>query len=159
VLPIHGGIEGSATFRALLNLILPALQSYAVLVGLLVPAFVRVHGTPAFAQQVRVSFLSYLASAVAYWIALGLWHGPLMIWLYHGRYTVDGPVLWLVGVIPIAAAALAVMTSALRASGRPDHIFRAALAATFVALTLGVFLIARWGLVGAVSTLLICYSV
>jgi O-antigen/teichoic acid export membrane protein len=159
VLPMRSGIESSAALRALMNLTMPAVQSYAVLIGLLVPALVKVRHTPAFTRHVRICLTVYIATAVGYWVALGVSHLFVVRWFYGEKYLANASLLWIVGAIPIAAAALAVLTSALQASERPDHVFRACLYATLATFTIGVGLIGLWGLRGAAAALVLSYVV
>jgi O-antigen/teichoic acid export membrane protein len=153
VLPLRAGLESSAALRALMNLIMPAALSYTVLGGLLIPVLVRVRDTPAFARHVRVCLTVFVATAVLYWVALGALHHEVVGWLYGGKYLADASRLWIIGAIPIALAVLAVLTCALQASERPDHLFRASLYAILFTFTIGVWLIGRWGLTGAAAAL------
>jgi O-antigen/teichoic acid export membrane protein len=159
VLPMSHGIASGAALRALMNLIMPATQSYTALLGLLVPVLVRVRHTPGFTRHVRVCLIVSITTAVAYWLALGVSHRFVVAWLYDGKYVADAWLLWIIGAVPIASAALVVLTSALQASERPDYIFRASVYASLIAATIGVGLIGRWGLTGAAAALVLSYTV
>lgn len=150
VLPLGAGrLENTAALKALMNLVMPVLHAYQPMLVLMVPALVRSRGTPAFGRTVRVMLLLTTLCSGAYWLLLGLYDRPLVAWLYKGQYAADAPLLWVVGLLAITGAVVAVLGSALRALERSKHIFAAYATSTLVTVTAGIVLMERWGVKGA----------
>jgi O-antigen/teichoic acid export membrane protein len=150
VLPLTVGIVGTATMKALINLILPVLHTYLPLSILLVPALVRAPSRHAFKTTVSIASFVAILCSTAYWLLLGTLHQPLVSWIYNGRYVADAGLLWILGIVPISGAVVAVAGGALRALERPNLLFRAYAISTAVSATLGLGLLFTSGLRGAV---------
>jgi O-antigen/teichoic acid export membrane protein len=156
LLPIFGGLEAGAAFKALMNPIMPMLQAIWALAILLLPILVRARdegGTsgdgPRFSSRVRLALVPFVLGPVLYWLALGLFHHQLVDWLYGGRYTEQAALLWLLGLSPIVAAVKQVMGQSLKALERPDRLFWAYAFSAVLTLTLGAGFVYLWGVVGA----------
>ncbi|HET7551497.1 MAG TPA: hypothetical protein VFK04_09405 [Gemmatimonadaceae bacterium] len=143
------GLAGSAAFKAMLNLVMPLLQSLSALAILLLPTLVRVRGRPAFRKLSLFALALFVGGAVAYWLALGAFAEPLVHLLYKGRYHDTAELLWVIGLLPISAAVVAVLSTMLRAIERPDQIFWAYVVSAIVTATVGIAALAYWGLLGA----------
>jgi O-antigen/teichoic acid export membrane protein len=161
VLPMWGGLAAGASFKALMNLIMPMLQAVWALSILLLPTLVQARdkGHDKLNSSVRLALLPFVIGPALYWLLLGLFHQPLVSWLYGGRYTEDAVLLWLLGLSPIVASLKQVMGQSLRALERPDWLFLAYTVSAIVALTLGTVLVYLWGIVGAGISLVICQGV
>jgi O-antigen/teichoic acid export membrane protein len=151
VLPVQGGLEGTAALRAMLNFMMPVLHAYQPLFVLLIPALVRQKNTPGFGRSLRVMTALMVACSTVYWLLLGLLNEPIVAWLYKGRYVEYAHLLWIVGLVPITGAVVAVLGSALRALERPNHVFLAYLVSAAVAVTVGMLLTVTWGVTGAAA--------
>jgi O-antigen/teichoic acid export membrane protein len=149
LLPAWGGLEATAAFKALMNLIMPILHANTALSALLVPTLVRARRGGAFGRFVCLALALSTVGSALYLVLLGLFHHQLITWLYAGRYREHANVLWLLGFSLFITGAVNVLGAALRALERPDQVFWAYLVTTAVALTLGVGCIAAWGVVGA----------
>ncbi|HWG53358.1 MAG TPA: hypothetical protein VN677_08670 [Gemmatimonadaceae bacterium] len=143
------GLAGSAAFKAMLNLVMPILQSLTALAILLLPALVRVRGRPAFRKLLLFSLALFVGGALLYWILLGAFAEPLVGLLYKGRYGDTARLLWVIGLLPVSAAVVAVLSTVLRAVERPDQIFWAYVASALAATTAGIWALAHFGLLGA----------
>jgi O-antigen/teichoic acid export membrane protein len=143
------GLAGSAAFKAMLNLVMPLLQSLTALAILLLPTLVRVRGRPAFRKLSLFALALFVGGSVAYWLALGAFAEPLVHLLYKGRYHDTAELLWVIGLLPISAAVVAVLSTMLRAIERPDQIFWAYVVSAIVTATVGIAALARWDLMGA----------
>lgn len=143
------GLAGSAAFKAMLNLVMPILQSLSALAILLLPAMVRVRGRPAFRKLLWFALALFAGGAVAYWLLLGAFAEPLVRLLYKGRYANTAELLWVIGLLPVSAAVVAVLSSVLRAVERPDQIFWAYVASAVVTVSGGIWALSRWALLGA----------
>lgn len=154
LLPTNGGLAASASLKALMNLILPVLHGIAALATLLLPSLVRVRGTTAFRTTLVTAIVLLTSGAALYWIVVATFAHPLLLLLYKGRYTYPAGLLWMLGALPVAAAFAAVLGAAVRAMERPSDAFLASLGAAAVAATLGPWLVAQRGVVGAVIGLI-----
>jgi O-antigen/teichoic acid export membrane protein len=150
VLPVTVGIVGTASMKALINLILPVLHTYLPLSILLVPALVRAPSRHAFTTTVWMASVVAILCSTAYWLLLGTLHQPLVSWIYNGRYLADAGLLWILGLVPISGAVVAVAGGALRALERPNLLFKAYAISTAISATIGLGLLFAAGLRGAV---------
>jgi len=156
LLPIFGGLEAGASFKALMNLIMPMLQAIWALAILLLPVLVRARdegdtsgGRTRFGTRVRLALVPFALGPILYWLVLGLFHQQLVDWLYGGQYTEHAALLWLLGLSPIVAAVKQVMGQSLKALQRPDQLFWAFAFSAVLTLTLGTGFVYLWGVVGA----------
>lgn len=143
------GLAGSAAFKAMLNLVMPLLQSLTALAILLLPTLVRVRGRPAFRKLSLFALALFVGGAMVYWLALGAFAEPLVHLLYKGRYHDTAELLWVIGLLPVSAAVVAVLSTMLRALERPDQIFWAYVVSAIVTGTVGIAALAHWGIFGA----------
>jgi O-antigen/teichoic acid export membrane protein len=161
VLPVWGGLAAGASFKALMNLVMPMLQAVWALSILLLPTLVwaRDEGRAKLNSRIRLALVPFVVGPAIYWLLLGLLHQPLVSWLYDGQYTQGAAVLWILGLSPIVASVKQVLSQSLRALERPDWLFLAYTVSAIVALTLGTGLVYLWGIVGAGIGLVICQGV
>lgn len=155
VLPIFGDLEAAAALKALMNLIMPVLHANVALAVLLVPTLVQARSSGGFKQLLQLSAGLRFSASALYLVLLILFHRPLITWLYGGKYMEYANLVWLVGLIPLAAALAGLMAAALRAYERPDRMFWAYLLSALVALTAGMGFLVVWGVAGAVAAVLI----
>lgn len=155
VLPAWGGVAASGALKALMNMVMPALQAYAALSTLLTGALTRARGTPEFGHLVKVGLGLFIVAAVLYWAVLGAARDSILSLFYDGQYAEYADLLWALGLLPIAAAALAILTAGLRALLRPDLIFWAYVWTTVSTISVGLAAVALWSIDGAVAGLLI----
>lgn len=155
VLPLWGGLESTAALRALMNLIVPATHFYDALSVLLLPLLVQARGGAKFKQLTRLALVLFASGAALLWLLLGLFHYPLVTWLYGGQYAEYSYLLWLLGFLPFFFGMLSVLGAALRALERPEHVFVAYALSAVMTLTLGLGLLYTWGIVGAAAGFLI----
>lgn len=155
LLPVWGGLEASAALRALMNLIMPVLQTYAALSVLLLPTLVRLRGRPGFVRLTRLSFALFVSGSTLYWLVLGLFHRPLIDWMYGGRYTEYTDIIWLLALAPIIFGVAEVQSTILRALEKVNLVFWASLVSTVVALTAGLGAVYAMGVFGAAVWLLL----
>ena len=149
VVPAWGGLAAAGTLKALANTILPISHAQASVAAVLVPALVEARRTGSFGRVLRRAVALFALACAAYWLALGALHRPLVHALYGGRYDASSHLLWIFGAIPLAGGLGDVLGSAVRALERPDVLFRAHLVAAALALTVGVWCVAAWGVAGA----------
>jgi len=157
ILPIWGGLAAGASFKALMNLMMPMLQGISALSILLLPVLVRARarGRSRFDSQVRLALIPFVLGPTLCWVMLGLLSNPLVSLLYGGRYTEHSGLLWLIGFSAVCSAVTLVVGHALRALERPDQLFQAFAASAAAACILGIGFVYLWGLPGAATSFLI----
>jgi O-antigen/teichoic acid export membrane protein len=96
----------------------------------------------------------FVLSSILYWLFLGLFHGPIIAWLYGGQYEESANLLWFLGLLPVCAGVGAVLGAALRAFERPDRAFWAYVFSALVSM-LGLVMVFTWGVAGAAAGLLV----
>lgn len=158
LLPIWGGLEATAALRALMNLIMPVLQTYTAITVLLLPTLVQAQGQARFWRATRWTFVLFISGSTLYWGALGLFHRSLMDWLYNGQYAEYAGLIWILALVPIIAGVAEVQSTILRALEKVDLVFWASVASTVVALTAGVGALFVLGVAGAAVWLLLSYT-
>jgi O-antigen/teichoic acid export membrane protein len=157
LLPLWGGLEASASLKALSNFVMPASMAIAALSTLLLPSLTQARGEARFGTLVRYNTVLFVLGSLVYWLFLSLFDDSLVAWLYGGQYREDAQLLWILGLIPLAISVSSVLGAALRAFERPDQVFWAYAFSTILGLTLGVTLMIAWGVVGA-AVGLVAYS-
>jgi O-antigen/teichoic acid export membrane protein len=159
VLPVWGGLQDTAQLMAMFNLLMPAIQALTALGIVLVPTLVKERYHTALPALIRQLLLWLALGSSAYWLAISL-GGPWMVrQLYGGKYLEATRILWIIGLVPISTAIVAVLGAALRAMEKPDKVFWAYVASSVATVTIGSMLIARWGLIGAAIGLAMSYAV
>jgi O-antigen/teichoic acid export membrane protein len=155
LLPIWGGLEASATFRALMNPITPLLQANTALSTFLLPSLVRTRGQVGFKRLLRFALAVTLFCSCAYWIFLGMLNHQFVEWLYGGRYEEYSHLLWVAGLLPVLQTVGLVFSAALRAIERPNKVFWADALSAVVAMTVGLAFLIAWDLFGALIGILV----
>ncbi len=158
VVPLLVGLDANGALNAMIVLIMPAAQTNSALTFLLVPAFTRVREGGGAVHLIWQTFVVLVTAGAVYALLIGRFGRALMDLLYQGHYTQYGNFAWLVGLMALPLAAIAVLGSALRAYERPDRVFRAYLISTGVTCVFGIPAVAIWGLLGAILGLLAGYS-
>ena len=148
VLPLWGGLAASGQLKALMTLVMPAVQAQNAVSNLLIPLLVRARGDARFGRILTTAVLAFASFSIGYWLLLGFVHAPFVHWLYAGRYDGIAALLWLFGALPLFSGIGEALSDALRALVRPDRIFWAAIASTTTTVALGVTAAARWGVGG-----------
>lgn len=159
LLPAIAGLEAAGALKALLNLVMPIQQSFAALATILIPILVTTRGKPGYMNLVYSTLLLLGSSAVLYWCLLFWFTRPLMSWFYNGVYDSNADLLLILGSLPVAASAVTVFGSSLRALERPDCVFSVYAISAIVSVSFGLSLTAVWGLFGAVVSIVFSYVI
>lgn len=159
VLPLFVGLEQCAGLRAISNLILPYVLLCTALGTILIPELVKAQGRQNFENLIRKYSILLVGGGFLYWLGIGLGSKPLIALLYNGLYVEYSSLLWILGGLPVFTAIIAVFGAVHRARQRPAYIFWSYVSSTTIAITLGIGLIAQWGIHGAVSALIVSYAI
>lgn len=157
LLPVWFGLEAAGALSALVSLTMPAIHAEIALSLLVLPALAQRRDQASFGSLAGGSMALLAGGAAAQWLLLGLLHRPLARWIYAGRYDAESSSLWILGLIPVAFAVIAVRGAALRALEQPRRVFAAHLVAAATAIVVGPLLVKGGGLVGAASGYLLSY--
>lgn len=153
VLPVWFGLKAAGVLKALMNLANPANHSLMAFGLLALPMLVQLRdrgGIGLVKRTVRRIAVLFLMGSVAYLFVLWFFRVQLIGLLYGGKYLeYSGLPVLLVGLAPFVMAGVVALGSALRACERPDRIFWSYLTGSIAAVTVGIWLAARLGLVGA----------
>lgn len=159
VLPAWFGLGAAGALKALMNLAMPARHSLIAVGALVTPLLIQHRGrggVSVMRRTVRRVAVLFLGGAAVYFVVLWLFRVQLIRLLYGGKYLeYSGLPVLLVGLVPLATACVVIFGSALRAYVRPDRIFWGNLAGSFLTVSVGLWLVASWGLAGAISGYLI----
>jgi O-antigen/teichoic acid export membrane protein len=160
LLPMFAGLNAAGELKAVSNLIMPILLFNDALVTLLLPALST-------AARVKVMFNRVLAASLAGFAGFAVLYGailtefriPILNYLYGHAYTHTAVVVPIVALVPVSSACSAVLGAALRAQERPQLVFWTYVASTIGTVTIGIWGMARWGLVGATVGILLSSTI
>jgi O-antigen/teichoic acid export membrane protein len=149
ILPAFHGLEAAAHFKAIMNLLMPILHVNGALGQLLVPGMVRAEAQGKLLPFALANLAVLTTLATLYWLLLIALGPQIMEWMYEGKYLHDaGWFIWL-GLVPVLAAMVVVMSSVLRALERPDAAARAYILISVFSSTVGIYLLSKHGIHGA----------
>ena len=158
ILPVFHGLEAAAHFKALMNLLMPILHFNGALGQLLIPTMVRASSPNKLRRIALANLTAHTAFALVYWLLLVASGSKLMGWMYGDKYLEDSHWIFWLGLVPVLATVIAVMSSTLRAMERPKEVAQIhGLLALFAALG-GVPSARGFCLGGAVLTILLTYE-
>jgi O-antigen/teichoic acid export membrane protein len=156
LLPAFVGLSATGAFKAFLNLVMPATHAIAALSLLLLPMLSRETEREPFQRQMVRALAVFLAGCTLYGLIAGIFWHPILRLLYgsgyvsYTRYLGTPQLVWLIAFLPVGAACVSVLGSALRAVERPDRVFGAYIFSGIVGTLLGIATVARLGLEGAI---------
>ncbi|MZP28782.1 hypothetical protein GTO91_03545 [Heliobacterium undosum] len=160
MLGFWAGAEAAGALQAMMNFILPMMQTVTAASTLMLPALSRDFGEGKLAQ-LRSKGLSMMllltAAGIAYMLLLWTFSDFLVGLVYRGRYAEYVRLVPVVGFVPVITAAAAAYSIILRAIHRPElHFVTNAFQAAAGLLT-SLFLISRWGVAGAAYSIVMTY--
>jgi len=158
ILPAIVGLSGVAVLRALMNLALPAQHTIAALSILILPVFSKTvyeRGISGMASKAKMFLIFFLVMSCIYFAALCAFNRGILVALYANQYIEFAHMVPLIGLLPILASIIVVLSNMLRAMQRPDKILWCYAASSAVALTFGITLASIIGVRGAVIGLIL----
>lgn len=151
-------LDATAELRAAMTLIMPASAALSAIGILLVPTLVRLRSRADFRRTVIAGMAVLTFLATVYWLILGNFGQPILLWLYGERYIEIGPLMWIFGLVPVFTGSVTVLGPALRALERPDLVFRAHALSSVATVTIGFALMTIYGLQGAAVGMVAAYA-
>ncbi len=152
------GLAATGTLKALLNLAMPVTQSCAALSLLVLPHTAQVahaEGLAGAKRQAASVALLFTAGAVLYWTVILLFRGPLIAFLYTGRYDDTTSYLPWLALASIVSGAIVGPVSALRALQKPSTVCLTFFIASLAGLCVGIPATSAYGVSGAIAGILV----
>ena len=134
------------------------IQTNLALANVLLPGLAGIDDTTRFLRYRKLFVGTVGAGCVLYLVLVGSLSEPLIRLLYGGRYVEHARLLWLIGLIPLVSWLALAERSAHKAINRPDVVFRASVVGSIVAIGPGVFLTYRYGIIGAILSIIVAYA-
>jgi len=156
-LALWGGLEASAAYKALINLVLPILHVVTASGAVMLPILVEKRGLKEFRRLILYFSFPYILGPLLYFIFIRVFGDSMIHILYNGKYIEYVNLLWLIGIIPIVFAMVNLSVIVLQALELPHIIFRAHLISSVIVFTLGLLIVKVWGVYGAMVGWLIAY--
>jgi len=154
-LPLWHSLGEAGTLRVATTLIMPVQQVQAALATLLLPALVRARQSGRLRSTATTAHLLFAGSSLLYLPIVVILGAEVTGRLFGEQYRLGGASLWLVAAIPLFTAVSLVSTAVLRALERPDQVLLTSIGSTVVTCVLGLPLIWRWGVEGALASILL----
>jgi len=158
-LPIWWGLEASAAYKALINMILPMMHVTTALGAIFLPVLVDRRGLPNFRHLILLFSIFVILVTVIYWVLLGVFSEVIISFLYTGKYLEYVDLLWLTGIIPIMGGLVTISGCALQAMELPSKVFLAYVASSVATLSIGLLFVLSLGVSGAMIGTLIAYII
>jgi len=159
LLPVWSGLELSGILKAMMNLIMPALQINTALAMLFIPFFSRAKKRGYIKKAITSSLLIATGISVIYWIIISVCSTTLLLHIYGEYYVKYAQYLYILGTVPIFTGVIAVLGAYLRAEIKPRAIFWAYSSASLVSTLLGLTYLAKLGIYGGALGTLFNYLV
>ncbi len=154
ILPAFHGLEAAAQFKALMNLLMPILHFNGALGQLLVPGMVRALDQGKLRQFILTSLATLTTFAVSYCFLLAVFGTHLLKFIYKDKYLESTDWIYWFGMLPVSAATVSTMNSAIRAIEKPKIVTNIYAFISELTIITGVILSWRYSIIGSAFTLL-----
>lgn len=154
VIPIMYDLSVSGALRALSNIEMPVYLTLTAIGAVTLPAFVRTYNNDGYnalmrrVQKIRIMVMALTGGMAVIFIVGGQW---IVNMLYDGRYDTytTMPILISMAAQLVLFGLTAPLDLSLRARGLIKHNFVARLLPNLLVVTLGMFIVVEYGLLGA----------
>jgi O-antigen/teichoic acid export membrane protein len=151
-----GSASHSAGLRALMTLLLPAVQFFQAVNTMLIP-FCSERNASRLRPLVATAGVSEMLIAAAYSAAIWIVSRPVLHVLYAGKYDGDAPYLGPLSLLLVGEAVGGVAASALQALELPQKVFAAGLGGALLTV-LGIISLHPFALPGGVGLIVVVYT-
>lgn len=159
ILPIWGGLEATAAFRALQNFLLPILHLAVGLVSVLLPVLVRARQSNQFPIVIYRIIIVTLFLSCLYWFGIANFGEDILRWSYGGKYMEHAELFWILGLTAVCFGMAFVLRLVLLALEKPESVFKAYLVSTVFIVTAGVAIVMSWNIWGAAFVMLVSLAI
>ena len=147
-------LDGCASYRAIMNIPMPLLQSYTALGVVFISLFTPLRGKSQFRHAVAQALIVLSSAALVLGLSVAFFGKDLLRILYSDKYTAYSAALWPLMICSCLVSAIVVLDSAMRSMGRVRTATVASVAAAIVSIVVGVPAALTYGVTGAVYGLL-----
>jgi O-antigen/teichoic acid export membrane protein len=151
-------VKDVAELRVMQMLVTPIDQVFIAMSFMVVPALAARYSSKlidSFLTFAKRYLLLTIGTTSLFVLAVRLVGKPLMHWLYAGKFDDLAPMLYIMAFLPLVMGIGNVMSNALSAAEKPKLVTYAYLCSGTTTLTIGIWLVVRFGLRGAVFGLLV----
>lgn len=154
VLPLLVSLGASAALRAMSMVLMPINMGLSAALGILLPMFSRTYitsGREGLKRQLRVVLIGFVTVSTVYCLVFAVFGQQMISILYDGQFDsyVTFPILLTMGMVPILTSVNIVLDAALRVTGGIKQSFLSTLLPGLLVITLGVWLLSQYGILGA----------
>ncbi|WP_447971652.1 hypothetical protein [Nitrospira sp. M1] len=154
LLPIWGGVETAAAFRALQNFYLPVTHLAVGLISIILPFLVRHRGSTQFSSVVYRMLATSCICTGLYWFILEQKGEHLLEWLYQGKFTEYAGLMGIIGLTAMCYGITFIFRLVLLAIEKPNLVFKANVLSMIFILFVGIGIVMIWDVVGAAYVML-----
>jgi len=155
-------VKDVAGLRAMQMLVAPVDQVFIALSFLIIPALSARYASNRMADYLSFTKrygLAIVSVTALFALAVRLLGRPLMHWLYAGKFDELIPVLYVLAFLPLLMSIGNTLGNAMNAAEKPRLVFAGFLSSGVATVGLGIPLVIRFGLPGAVYGLLVSATV
>jgi O-antigen/teichoic acid export membrane protein len=149
VLTALHGVAATGALRAVVNLVVPAIQGFVALGTVALPMLVAARAAQRFGGTLARVMIAFTGLASGYSLMVLLFGDQLVDLLYGGSYVAGPALIAILATLPLLTAVARVLTSALHACEDPRSLFLGHITPALFSLTGGIVLTWWLGVVGA----------
>ncbi len=154
ILPVIVSLGASAALRAMSNILMPLNMGMTAALGIMLPMFSRSYielGGEGLHRRVKMVLIWFMVIAGVYGLAFSFLGQRIISIVYNGQFDefVTFPILLSMGLAPLIVSVNIVLDAALRVMNKMKQSFLSTLIPAFMIITVGVWLLSQYGLLGA----------
>ncbi len=154
ILPVLVSLGASAALRAMNNVLMPLNMGITAALGILLPMFSRSYieaGGPGLHRRVKVVLVWFIVISGLYCLVFSFLGQRIISIIYNGQFDdfVTFPILLTMGLAPMIVSVNTVLDASLRVMNKMKQSFLSTLVPAFLIITVGVWLLSQYGLLGA----------
>jgi O-antigen/teichoic acid export membrane protein len=153
ILPIYGGLEASAEYRAALNILMPVFQTNSAISSILLPSIVSMREREKKFKIIIYSTLFLSIMAITYCVIAISLRSVISEHIYGGNYNLDFGIMSILSGVTLTQGIALVFGASLRAMGLPKLLAANYAIAALVTLGCAFPLIKFFGAFGAAMAL------
>ncbi len=154
ILPVLVSLGASAALRAMNNVLMPLNMGITAALGILLPMFSRTFiesGSGGLHHRVKLVLIWFVVISGVYCLVFSLFGQRIISIIYNGQFDdfVTFPILLTMGLAPMIVSINTVLDASLRVMNKMKQSFLSTLVPAILIITVGVWLLSQYGLLGA----------